>query len=129
MTKTRSILTVVLAGALAVAACGGGGSSTTKGTQPGSSGTGGVDPAQCGLDAFAKATKPVEVTFWHEMSRANADWLVKETAAFNASQHDVHVTLVQFANYQDLLTKYLVRPVDQGRCPTSSNPRTRRSSA
>ena len=41
------------------------------------------------------------------MSRANTDWLTKATAAFNSSQHDVHVTLVQFPNYQDLLTKYL----------------------
>ncbi|HEY5172408.1 MAG TPA: extracellular solute-binding protein, partial [Acidimicrobiia bacterium] len=106
MTRTRSILTIALAGALTVAACAGG-TSTTKRTQTGARGAGGVDPAQCGLDAFAKATKPIEVKFWHEMSRANADWLVKETASFNTSQHDVHVTLVQFANYQDLLTKYL----------------------
>jgi sn-glycerol 3-phosphate transport system substrate-binding protein len=106
MTRTRWFLTIAVAGAITVAACGGG-TSTSKGAQTGPSGTGGVDPAQCGLNAFAKATKPVEVKFWHEMSRANADWLVKETAAFNTSQHDVHVTLVQFANYQDLLTKYL----------------------
>ncbi len=107
MAKTRPILTLALGAALVFAACGGGGTSSTTSTQPGSTGTGGVNPADCGLDAFAKASKPVEVTFWHEMSRANADWLVKETAAFNSSQHDVHVTLVQFANYQDLLTKYL----------------------
>ena len=93
-----------MAGALALSACGGG-SSTTKGTQPG--GGGAVNPADCGLTEFAKATKPVQVTFWHEMSRANADWLTKTTAAFNRSQHDVHVNLVQFASYQDLLTKYL----------------------
>jgi sn-glycerol 3-phosphate transport system substrate-binding protein len=103
MLKTRTILIALMAGALAISACGGG-SSATKGTQPGG---GAVKPADCGLAEFAKATKPVEVTFWHEMSRANADWLVKQTAAFNRSQHDVHVTLVQFANYQDLLTKYL----------------------
>jgi sn-glycerol 3-phosphate transport system substrate-binding protein len=106
MATRRSILTVLVASALALAACGGG-TSSTKSTQTGGSSTGGVNPAECGLDALAKATKPVEVKFWHEMSRANADWLVKETAAYNASQHDVHVTLVQFANYQDLLTKYL----------------------
>jgi sn-glycerol 3-phosphate transport system substrate-binding protein len=106
MATRRSILTVLVGSALALAACGGG-TSSTKSTQTGGSSTGGVNPAECGLDALAKATKPVEVKFWHEMSRANADWLVKETAAYNASQHDVHVTLVQFANYQDLLTKYL----------------------
>ena len=91
---------------LSFAACGG---SSTKGGQPSSGGTakGAVNPADCGLDAFAKAAKPVEVKFWHEMSRANADWLVQTTNAFNRAQHDVHVTLVQFPNYQDLLTKYL----------------------
>jgi sn-glycerol 3-phosphate transport system substrate-binding protein len=93
----------VIAGALAISACGGGSSKTT-GTTPG---TGAVNPADCGLGAFAKATKPVEVKFWHSMSRANADWLKQVTAAFNRSQHDVHVNLVQFASYQDLLTKYL----------------------
>ena len=56
---------------------------------------------------FAKAKKPVEVKFWHEMSRANNDWLVRTTRAFNQSQSRVHVTLVQFPNYQDLLTKYM----------------------
>jgi sn-glycerol 3-phosphate transport system substrate-binding protein len=115
MSRTRSLLTVTvglaLALALSLAACGGG-TSTTKTTQPGTGGTGGgtsgvVNPAECGLDAFAKATKPVEVKFWHAMSRANADWLVQETNAYNRSQHDVHITLVQFATYQDLLTKYL----------------------
>ncbi len=62
---------------------------------------------ECWLAVFAKATKPVEVKFWHEMSRANASWLVKTTNAFNRSQSAVHVTLVQFPSYQDLLTKYL----------------------
>ncbi|HEY5011184.1 MAG TPA: ABC transporter substrate-binding protein [Acidimicrobiia bacterium] len=105
MVRLRSILTVAVALSLTLAACGG--SSKTTSTTPGSTGAGKVNPADCGLAAFAKATKPVEVTFWHEMSRANADWLVAATKTFNASQHDVHVTLVQFANYQDLLTKYL----------------------
>ena len=41
------------------------------------------------------------------MTRANADWLTQTTKQFNASQHDVHVTLTQFPTYQDLLTKYL----------------------
>jgi sn-glycerol 3-phosphate transport system substrate-binding protein len=103
MAKTRTLLTLVVAATLTFAACGGS-SSTTKSTRPGGTG---VNPADCGLAAFAKAGKPVEVKFWHEMSRANADWLVAATSSFNRSQHDVHVTLVQFANYQDLLTKYL----------------------
>ena len=103
MISTRSILTAAIAGALVISACGGG-TSTTKSTQPG---TGSVRAADCGLSEFAKATKPVEVTFWHEMTRANSAWLGRETKKFNDSQHEVHVKLVQFASYQDLLTKYL----------------------
>ncbi len=45
--------------------------------------------------------------FWHAMTRANADWLGADDEEVQRSQHDVHVTLVQFASYQDLLTKYL----------------------
>jgi sn-glycerol 3-phosphate transport system substrate-binding protein len=102
MRTTRRIVMTTIAAALAISACGGG--STTKGAPPP---TGTVRAADCGLDAFAKATKPVEVKFWHTMSRANADWLKKVTATYNRSQDDVKVTLVQFASYQDLLTKYL----------------------
>jgi sn-glycerol 3-phosphate transport system substrate-binding protein len=105
MIRTRAILTAALAAALTFAACGSGGSKTSTATRP--RGPSDVNPADCGLDAFAKATKPVEVKFWHEMTRANSEWLGRETKKFNDSQHDVHVTLVQFATYQDLLTKYL----------------------
>ena len=103
MIRTRSILTAAIAGALVISACGGG-TSTTKSTQPGK---GTVNAADCGLAEFAKAGKPVEVKFWHAMTRANSEWLGRETKKFNSSQPDVHVTLVQFASYQDLLTKYL----------------------
>ena len=64
--------------------------------------------SECGLAAFARATKPVDITFWNQnQTQVNSDWLKKTTAAFNASQDDVHVSLLQFPNYQDLLTKYL----------------------
>jgi sn-glycerol 3-phosphate transport system substrate-binding protein len=82
-----------------LAACGGS-SDQTGGPPP-------TSAAECGLDAFAGATKPIDVTFWHAMTRANAEWLEKTTKQFNASQGDVRVKLVQFPNYQDLLTKYL----------------------
>ena len=49
MFRTRSILTAVIAGAIALSACGGG-SSTTKGTQPGK---GAVNPAELGTKAAA----------------------------------------------------------------------------
>jgi sn-glycerol 3-phosphate transport system substrate-binding protein len=94
------VAVVAVVAALTVGACGSSGGG-------GGGGGGASTAADCGLDALAQAEKPVDVTFWHAMSRANAEWLAKTTAAFNRSQSDVHVTLVQFANYQDLLTKYL----------------------
>jgi sn-glycerol 3-phosphate transport system substrate-binding protein len=103
MAKHRLILTAAIAGALVISACGGS-NSTAKGTKPG---TGAVKAADCGLSELAKATKPVEVKFWHAMTRANSEWLGRETKKFNSSQNDVRVKLVQFASYQDLLTKYL----------------------
>ena len=66
-------MVVAVAAALALAGCGSSG---------GGGGGGGGTPtaADCGLGAFAQAKKPVEVTFWHAMSRANVDWLTKTTA-------------------------------------------------
>jgi len=61
MLKLRSILIVAVAAALTLAACGGSSKSTS--TSPGGTSAGKVNPADCGLAAFAKATKPVEVTF------------------------------------------------------------------
>jgi sn-glycerol 3-phosphate transport system substrate-binding protein len=104
VTHRRVVPVLLVAAALSVGACGG---SSTSGPAGTTGAAGAVNPADCGLDAFARATKPVEVKFWHAMSRANADWLVSTTNAFNRSQHSVHVTLVQFPAYQDLLTKYL----------------------
>ncbi len=103
MRTTRRWVTLAVVVALGFAACGGssskGGTATTDG--------GSALASQCGLSAFAAAKKPVNITFWHAMARANADWLKAATASFNRSQTDVHVTLVQFPTYQDLLTKYL----------------------
>ncbi|MCB0959379.1 MAG: ABC transporter substrate-binding protein [Acidimicrobiales bacterium] len=65
-----------------------------------------VDPADCGLDALAAATGPVEITFWHTMARSNAEWLEAATDEFNRSQDRVHVALAQQPNYQDAFTKY-----------------------
>jgi sn-glycerol 3-phosphate transport system substrate-binding protein len=65
-----------------------------------------VDPADCGLAALARATKPVTITFWHSMIRVNNDWLVAATKAFNASQDKVRVKLAQQPNYVDTFTKY-----------------------
>jgi sn-glycerol 3-phosphate transport system substrate-binding protein len=97
--KRAHITALALALTIGIAACGGSSDTSPTGT--------GSEPDECGLAAFAEATKPVRVTFWHEMSRANAEWLEATTNAFNTSQSDVQVELVQFPNYQDLLTKYL----------------------
>ena len=60
----------------------------------------------CPLSALAAATKPVEITYWHAMTRANEDELKKLTNAFNAQQHDVHVTLSAAASYTDNFTRF-----------------------
>jgi sn-glycerol 3-phosphate transport system substrate-binding protein len=102
MVKQRSSAVFMLVVALLFAACGG--SSSSK---QGSGGSG-TKPSECDLSALANAKKPVEVKFWHAMSlKATADWLTATTKQFNAQQHDVHITLRQFPNYQDLLTAYL----------------------
>ena len=104
----RSIMVAVaVSGALLAAACSGGSSASSGAAGPPTAKTtGNVNPAACGLDALAKAPKPVEITFWHTMVRSNNDWLVAAVKQFNAAQSDVHVTLLQEPTYQDLFTKY-----------------------
>jgi sn-glycerol 3-phosphate transport system substrate-binding protein len=97
----KQLAVAAISVALLAAACGGKSSSSGGTAKPGKS-----DPAACGLDAFAKAPKPVDITFWHTMSQSNADWLVATVKKFNDSQHDVHVTLQQLPSYPDLFTKY-----------------------
>ncbi|MDA8398557.1 MAG: ABC transporter substrate-binding protein [Actinomycetota bacterium] len=59
------------------------------------------------LGASARArSKPVPVTFWHSMTSANLTALSGLTKAFNASQHDVRVSLVNQNDYPDTLTLY-----------------------
>lgn len=105
-TRTR---TIALAAALmiAVAACGGGDDDAGRGPDGAASGTPttGNLPA-CPIGAIDKTTTPVGITFWHAMTRANEEALVKLTDAFNASQDDVKVTLVNQTSYADTFTKY-----------------------
>jgi sn-glycerol 3-phosphate transport system substrate-binding protein len=52
------------------------------------------------------ATKPVDVTFWHALTRANEEVLQRLTDQFNSSQSDVKVTLVNQIGYKENLEKY-----------------------
>ena len=62
---------------------------------------------KCPLSALKKASKPVEITFWHSMNRANDEALQKLTDEYNSSQSDVKVALVNQTTYDDTLTKYV----------------------
>jgi sn-glycerol 3-phosphate transport system substrate-binding protein len=85
------------------AACGGGSSGTSSAGGQQSSGL----AAQCPVGALDKATtKPVQITMWHSMTRANQETLQLLTDTFNSSQSDVHVNLVNQASYEDTLTKF-----------------------
>ena len=86
--------------ALAFAACGGGTAGPTRSATPK------VDPTSCGLAAFARAPKPVNIVMWHVLQQSQDTWLNAATDRFNRSQGDVHVTLVQQPDYPDLFTKY-----------------------
>jgi len=63
--------------------------------------------AKCPLSALDKADKPVEITMWHGMNRANEETLQRLTDQFNSSQSDVKVTLVNQTTYRDTFTKYV----------------------
>jgi sn-glycerol 3-phosphate transport system substrate-binding protein len=62
--------------------------------------------AACPLNALKKAAAPVEITFWHSMTRENETVLQSLTDEFNASQSDVVVQLVNQISYVDTFTKY-----------------------
>ncbi|MGQ0825849.1 MAG: ABC transporter substrate-binding protein [Actinomycetota bacterium] len=115
---TRSWLSVrpvaAIALALVLAACGGGddddgnaggdGNGATETTD--SPGEPPSDLPDCPLDSLAAAAEPVEIEFWHAMTRANKDELERLTNEFNSSQDKVRVTLSESASYVDNLTRY-----------------------
>jgi sn-glycerol 3-phosphate transport system substrate-binding protein len=62
---------------------------------------------KCPLGALKNAkSKPVDITYWHAMTRANEETLQRLTDKFNSSQNDVHVTLVNQTTYVDTLNKF-----------------------
>ena len=106
MRPRSQLLATGVALSLLFAACGGGGDDDGGGGGGGGDGAGAVNPADCGFDELAAATKPVEITFWHAMARANVDAVKELVKRFHASQDDVRVKLVQQPGYQESLTKY-----------------------
>jgi len=100
----HALPTTLIAGALLAAGLAGCSASTSSSTAQQSSGI--VNPAACGLSALASAAKPVQIVMWHELVRTNNDWLVNATNAFNSSQSQVHVSLVQQPDYKTLFEKY-----------------------
>jgi sn-glycerol 3-phosphate transport system substrate-binding protein len=60
----------------------------------------------CPVDALAAAGGPVSITFWHAMTAANEDALVKLTNDYNARQTKVHVNLINQGGYEQNIEKY-----------------------
>jgi len=122
---TRRPLYVLVAVSL-VAACSGGGDITDPGdkattpTSPADSVAPGETTAaattttvapetlpDCPTDALASATGTTEITFWHSMSAALGEEVVKLTDAYNASQDKVKVNLVQ-GSYEETADNYFL---------------------
>jgi sn-glycerol 3-phosphate transport system substrate-binding protein len=124
LTRTGAVLAV--ASLVIVAACSGGGSitdsndtTTTQASTDGSTGdssgttetlapTTTVAPdtlPDCPTEALASADGPVEISFWHGMSGALGDEVVRLTDAYNASQAKVKVSLVQ-GSYEETADNY-----------------------
>jgi sn-glycerol 3-phosphate transport system substrate-binding protein len=73
--------------------------------------SGGAAPTQatpkCPLSALKSAkSKPVEITYWHSMTRANEAALTRLTEEFNSAQSDVRVSLVNQTTYDDTFNKF-----------------------
>jgi sn-glycerol 3-phosphate transport system substrate-binding protein len=100
--RIRTALAWTTALTLVVAACSGGDDDAGGG-----GGGGGGDLPECPLAALDDATEPVEITFWHTMTRTNEEALVSLTDAFNGSQSDVKVSLVNNNDSNDQHEKYL----------------------
>jgi sn-glycerol 3-phosphate transport system substrate-binding protein len=97
----RITVGVVMVATSMLAACGG-----SSGNENRANGGANGSLPVCPLNALTSATKPVEITYWHAMTRANEDELKKLADTFNAQQHDAHVTLSPAASYADNFTRF-----------------------
>src|SRR6266508_3820795 len=79
----RPFVAAVAAISIAALACGGGGGSGAGGTTS----TGGSgDAGACPVGAIDKAGKPVDITLWHSMTRANEDAFTKFKAGLASGE-------------------------------------------
>ena len=74
-------------------------------TTPTSAGRPSLPP--CPLGSIAKAAKPVQITLWHALTRANEQTLQTLVTKFNSSQSDIKVNLVNQTSYGDDYQKFL----------------------
>lgn len=100
MSRTK-LAGALVATALVLTSCGGGGDDDSANGDDASG-----DLAACPVDALADATAPVEITFWHTMSRTNAEALQQLVTQYNGSQTKVKVNLVNNTGYDDQQDKY-----------------------
>lgn len=99
MGRGRRALALVMAAAMLAVGCGGDDDSDDAG------GDDSELPA-CPLDALDDATEPVEIVYWHGMTRVAEDTLKQLTDQFNGSQDQVRVKLVNNSS-EDQHDKYL----------------------
>jgi sn-glycerol 3-phosphate transport system substrate-binding protein len=62
--------------------------------------------APCDVGALAKATAPVEITFWHGMTAENEKMLARLVETYNGQQTKVKVNLVSQVNYETTVDKF-----------------------
>jgi sn-glycerol 3-phosphate transport system substrate-binding protein len=67
---------------------------------------GAANSTSCPLNALKTASKPVEITLWHWMPRANETALQGLVDSFNSSQTDVKVSLVNQIDWEATFQKY-----------------------
>jgi sn-glycerol 3-phosphate transport system substrate-binding protein len=69
-------------------------------------GAGAANSTSCPLNTLKSASKPVEITLWHWMPRANETALQGLVDSFNSSQSDVKVNLVNQIDWEATFQKY-----------------------
>ena len=101
MSRSRPMVAALAATlALVLAGCSGGSGSS-------SGGGGGTTAVKCPVDALAKASGPVTVTFWHAMNgEANLNAITKLIDEYEAQQPKVNVKLINQTGYRESFEKY-----------------------